>query len=77
MDGIDKIVIGPDVHSMTARDIQGHLAEIYDIDVSADLFSKITDAVMDEAREWQARAPERVWPLVFLAEARTPTRCRR
>ncbi len=51
MDGIDKIVIGPDVHSMTARDIQGHLAEIYDIDVSADLFSKITDAVMDEARE--------------------------
>ena len=37
------------------RDIQAHLLEIYEIEVSPDLISKITDAVLDEVREWQAR----------------------
>ena len=48
------------------RDIQEHLLEIYDIEVSADLISKITDAVLEEAREWQARPLDPVWPVIFL-----------
>jgi putative transposase len=48
IDGIDKIVIGLYAHGMTVRDIQDHLADIYDIDVSPDLISKITDAVIEE-----------------------------
>jgi putative transposase len=44
-------VIGLYAHGMTVRDIQGHLAEIYDIDVSPDLISKITDVVTEEVRE--------------------------
>ena len=66
LDGIDKIVIGLYGHGMTVRDIQGHLAEIYDIDVSPDLISKITDAVLEEVKQWQSRPLDRVWPVIFL-----------
>lgn len=66
LDGIDKIVIGLYAHGMTVRDIQGHLLEIYDIDVSPDLISRITDAVLDEVRDWQARPLDPVYPVVFL-----------
>jgi putative transposase len=69
LDGIDKIVIGLYAHGMTVRDIQTHLADIYEIEVSPDLISKITDAVLEEVREWQARPLEPlepVWPVIFL-----------
>jgi transposase-like protein len=66
LDGIDKIVIGLYAHGMTVRDIQGHLADIYDIDVSPDLISKITDAVLEEVKEWQSWPLEPVWPVIFL-----------
>src|SRR5687768_8330784 len=66
LDGIDKIVIGLYAHGMTVRDIQGHLADIYDIEVSADLISKITDAVLEEVKDWQSRPLEPVWPVIFL-----------
>lgn len=52
---------------MTVRDIQSHLADIYEIEVSPDLISKITDAILKEVREWQARPLDPVWPVVFLA----------
>jgi putative transposase len=64
--GIDKIVIGLYAHGMTVRDIREHLAEIYDVDVSPDLISKITDSVLEEVREWQQRALEPVYPVIFL-----------
>src|SRR5262245_42408514 len=66
LEGIDKIVIGLYAHGMSVRDIQTHLLDIYEIEVSADLISKITDAVLDEVREWQARPLEPVWPVIFL-----------
>jgi putative transposase len=66
LDGIDKIVIGLYAHGMTVRDIRDHLADIYGIDVSPDLISKITDAVLEEVKEWQSRPLEPVWPVIFL-----------
>ncbi|NBE85463.1 IS256 family transposase [Micromonospora sp. NEAU-HG-1] len=66
LDGIGKIVIGLYARGMTVRDIQAHLAEIYDIGVSPDLISKITDEVLDEVKEWQTRPLDAVWPVVFL-----------
>lgn len=66
LDGIDKIVIGLYGHGMTVRDIQDHLLAIYEIEVSPDLISKITDAVLDEVREWQSRPLDPVWPVIFL-----------
>ena len=66
LDGIDKIVIGLYARGMTVRDIRAHLLEIYDVEVSADLISTITDAVLEEVRDWQARPLDRVYPVIFL-----------
>ncbi len=50
---------------MTVREIQGHLAELYGTEVSPDLISPVTDAVLDEVREWQTRPLDPVYPVVF------------
>ena len=47
LDGVDKLVIGLYARGMTVRDIQAQLKETFDLDLSADLISKITDAVLD------------------------------
>jgi putative transposase len=51
---------------MTTRDIQSHLKEIYGVDVSPDLISTVTDAVIDEARAWQARPLDPGYPILYL-----------
>jgi putative transposase len=66
LDGVDKIVIGLYSRGMTVRDIRAHLLEIYDVDVSPDLISTITDAVLEEVRDWQARPLDQVYPVIFL-----------
>ena len=66
LDGVDKIVLGLYAKGLTVRDIQAHLLEIYDLDVSPDLISKITDAVHAEVAEWQMRPLQPVYPVIFL-----------
>ena len=66
LEGLDKIVLGLYAKGMSTRDITTHLAEIYDVEVSADLISNITDAVHAEVAEWQARPLDRVYPVIFL-----------
>jgi len=44
---------------MTVREIQGHLQEMYGAEVSPTLISSITDAVMDDAKAWQAATGRR------------------
>jgi putative transposase len=50
---------------MTTRDIQAHLKEIYSVDVSPELLSTVTDAVMDEVRGWQTRPLDALYPIVY------------
>src|SRR6516225_8258026 len=50
---------------MNVREIRGHLEELYGIDVSADLISAVTDAVLEEVAEWQNRPLDVCYPLVF------------
>jgi hypothetical protein len=45
---------------MTTRDIRAHLREMYDVEVSPDLISRVTDAVVEELAEWQARPLDRL-----------------
>jgi putative transposase len=59
---------------MTVREIQGHLAELYGIDVSPDLISAVTDAILDEIAEWQNRPLEAMYPLVFFDALRVKVR---
>jgi putative transposase len=64
--GFDEKVISLYARGLTVREIQGHLAEIYDTEVSPDLISKITDTVLADAKAWQNRPLERVYPIVYL-----------
>ena len=64
--GFDERVIAMYARGMTVRDIQAWLAEMYDVEVSPDLISKITDAVLDELKEWQHRPLDAIYPIVYL-----------
>jgi putative transposase len=66
LDGVDKLVMGLYARGMTVRDIATQLKETFDLDVSPDLISKITDGVLEEVREWQTRTLDRVYPVIFL-----------
>ena len=64
--GFDEKVLSLYARGMTTREIQGHLQEIYDVEVSPSLISRVTDAVMDEVKAWQNRPLDVVWPVVYL-----------
>lgn len=59
---------------MTTRDIQSHLKEIYDVDVSPELISNVTDAVHEDVRSWRTRPLERMYPIVYLDAVRVNSR---
>ncbi len=59
---------------MSTREITGHLRDLYGIDVSPDLISTVTDAVLDEVATWQQRPLEPIYPLVFFDAIRVKIR---
>src|SRR5918998_4249282 len=65
-DGLDEKIISLYARGMTQREIQGHLAEIYGVEVSPSLISTVTDAVLDEVRAWQSRPLDAVYPILYL-----------
>jgi len=65
-DGFDDKILSMYARGMTTRDIQGHLYELYGTEVSPSLISRVTDAVIDELKEWQSRPLDPVWPIVYL-----------
>jgi putative transposase len=73
-DGFDEKIISLYGRGMTVREIQGHLVELYGTEVSPDLISKVTDAILDEVREWQSRPLESIYPVVFFDALRVKIR---
>ena len=65
-EGFDEKILALYSRGLSTRDIEAHLQEIYGVKVGRDLISKVTDAVMDDARAWQTRPLEDVYPVVFL-----------
>src|ERR1700738_1340276 len=65
-DGFDDKILSMYARGMTVRDIQGHLKELYGVDVSAGLISDVTDGVMEEVKAWQDRPLEPLYPIVYL-----------
>ncbi|URZ01088.1 IS256 family transposase [Clostridium felsineum] len=63
---LDKKIIGLYARGMSTRDIQSELEELYGIDVSPSMISKITDKVMNAAAEWQNRMLDPVYPIVYM-----------
>jgi putative transposase len=72
--GFDQKVISMYARGMTVREIQGHLKDVYAVDVSPDLISKVTSAVMEEVREWQTRPLDPVYPVVLFDALRIKIR---
>ena len=54
--------------------VQGHLRELYAVEVSPDLISRVTDAVLEEVRDWQNRPLDTVYPVVFFDALRVKIR---
>lgn len=64
--GFDDKILSMYSRGMSVRDIQGHLEEIYGVEVSPSLISDVTDGVMEQARIWQNRPLESFYAIVFL-----------
>lgn len=65
-EGFDDKIVSMYARGMTTRDIQSHLEEIYGVEVSPELISTVTDAVIDEVRAWQNRPLDTVYPILYL-----------
>jgi putative transposase len=65
-EGFDEKILALYARGMSTRDISAHLQEIYGVSVGRDLISKVTDAVLEDARAWQTRPLDDVYPVVFL-----------
>ena len=72
--GFDEKIVSMYARGMSTREITGHLRDLYGIDVSPDLISAVTDAVLEEVAAWQARPLEPVYPLVFFDALRVKIR---
>lgn len=64
--GFDEKILSMYARGMSTREIQGHLEEIYNVEVSASLISEVTDAVLEEVKSWQNRPLENLYPVIFL-----------
>jgi putative transposase len=72
--GFDEKIVSMYARGMSVREIAGHVRELYGVDVSPDLISTVTDAVLEELAAWQARPLEAVYPLVFFDALRVKIR---
>ena len=66
LEGFDEKILGLDARGMTVREIQAQLQELYGVEVSPTLISNVTDAVMEEVKQWQARPLDALYPIVWL-----------
>jgi putative transposase len=72
--GFDDKIISMYARGMTTRDIQGHLKDMYGVEVSPTLVSQVTDAITEEITLWQNRPLEEVYPIIYLDAVRVKVR---
>ena len=63
---LEEQILAMYAKGMSTRDIEDHMRDIYGIEVSPSMVSKITDKILPMITEWQARPLDRVYPIVFL-----------
>src|SRR5215475_9151505 len=64
-DGFDDKILSMYARGMSTREIQGHLQDMYGVEISASLISEVTDEVLDEIRQWQSRPLEALYAIVY------------
>ena len=72
--GFDDKILALYARGMTVREIQGFLADMYAVEVSPDLISTVTDAIVAEVTAWQSRPLEPMYPVVFFDALRVKIR---
>lgn len=72
--GFDAKVVALYARGLTVREMQAHLEELYGVDVSPDLISTVTDAVLEEVAEWQQRPLLPLYPVIFFDALRVRIR---
>lgn len=72
--GFDERIVSMYARGMTVREIQGHLVQMYSVEVSPEFISKVTDQVMAEVTAWQGRPLETMYPVVFFDALRVKIR---
>jgi len=72
--GFDDKILSMYARGMTVRDIQGHLKDIYNVDVSPELISTVTDGVLEMVTEWQNRPLDSVYPIMYFDALRMKVR---
>jgi putative transposase len=65
-DGFDDKILSMYARGMSTREIQGHLQEIYGVEISPSLISEVTDEVVEEVQQWQSRPLEALYPIIYL-----------
>jgi putative transposase len=65
LEGFDDQVLALYARGLSTREIQAHLEDLYEVEVSPTLIANITDAVLDEVRAWQARPLASVYPILY------------
>jgi transposase-like protein len=63
---LEDQIIAMYAKGLSTRDIEAHIRDIYGVNISPTLVSRITDKIMPEIAEWQSRPLEKVYPIVFL-----------
>jgi putative transposase len=66
LEGFDDKVLALYARGMSVRDIQSQLFELYGTEVSPDLITRVTDSVLEQAKEWQARPLDSIYPIVYI-----------
>lgn len=74
LEGFDEKLLSLYARGMTVREIQGHLQELYGVEVSPDLISTVTDAVLEEVKEWQNRPLDALYPVMIFDALRVKIR---
>ena len=65
-EGFDAKILSMYGLGMTVRDIQGHLHDMYGVEVSSGLISEVTDSIQEEVKAWQDRPLEALYPIIYL-----------
>lgn len=66
LEGFNELICGLVSRGMTVRDIQAQVRDLYGVEISPELVSRITDEILPELRAWQARPLDAVYPIVYL-----------
>jgi putative transposase len=72
--GLDDRILDLYAGGLSTRDISEHLEQLYGVDVGRDTISRVTAAVMEDVKAWQARPLERVYPIVYFDAMRVKVR---